>query len=362
MAVNKTFCRCLPGLFGPNSPPAPIWGDRESLTCLSNTLSTGLTISEKTSTTGQSEADHATQTAVTRLQNAGRIPKNLFEIQTLSDGQRSALGFEPRVPPAGPSMQDFGVPPFQELDLAEFLAALRFVAHFSELRSGYKPVFQVGILTMIAHGVKPEFFAQVFVSEVGLVTDTIWLYRWCAVSSEGDGTGSTYTEHWRPFDGPLDAQQQQQDQSSTKKTPATANHTQTTTSTKPKKKQPTRPRKKPKKKPELPHAHLTNPQLFALDPDQIQGSILLRLAQSHSNQEICALINANHEPGVDVYGQPQAQRIRSVNVITKRLTHAIKGASKASGRSEREIRAQLAEAKRVRGVAHKGKVDVGVYG
>jgi hypothetical protein len=51
-----------------------------------------------------------------------------------------------------------------------------------------------------------------------------------------------------------------------------------------------------------------------------------------------------------------------VNVITKRLTHAIKGASKASGRSEREIRAQLAEAKRARGVAHKGKVDVGVYG
>jgi hypothetical protein len=360
-AVKTMFCRCLLGLFGPGSPPAPIWGERESLACLSNTLSTGLTISEKTSTTGQSEANHATQTAITHLQDAGRIPKDLFEVQTLTDGQRSALGFEPRLLPAGASMQDFGVPPFRQLDLADFLAALRFVAHFSELKSGYKPVFQVGILTMIAHGVEPEFFAQLFVSDTGLVTDTIWLYRWCAVSSAGDGTGRTYTEHWRAFDGPVDVPQQ---------VPAAVDGAQTATSSdaknpKQNKKQPPRPKKRTQKKklrPEVPHAHLSDSQLFALDPDQIQGSILLRLAQSHSNQEICALINANHEPGVDIYGQPQAPRIKSVNVITKRLTQAIKGASKASGRSEREIREQLAQAKRMRGVAHKGKVDVGVYG
>jgi hypothetical protein len=365
MAVKNMFCRCLPGLFGPDSAPAPIWGERESLACLSNTLNTGLSISEKTSTTGQSEAVHATHTAVTRLQIAGRIPNDFFEVQTLTDGQRSAFGFEPRVLPAGSSMQGCGVPPFQELDLADFLAALRFVAHFSELKSGYKPVFQVGILTMIAQGVTPEFFAQMFVSDDGLVTDTIWLYRWCIVSPKDDGTGSTYTEHWRAFDGPVDAQQQQnQGQSSTNRAPTTSSDPKNPKQTK---KQPSRlkQQKKPRKRkprPEIPHAHLSDPQLFALDPDHIQGSILLRLAQSHSNQEICALINANHEPGVDIYGQPQAPRVKSVNVITKRLTHAIKGASKATGRSERNIREQLALAKRSRGVAHKGKVDVGVYG
>jgi hypothetical protein len=376
MAVNTMFCRCLPGLFGPNSAPAPIWGDRESLACLSNTLNTGLAITKQTLTTGQSEADNATQTAVTRLQQAGRIPNDLFKIQNLSDEHRSALGFEPRMLPAGSSMQDWGVPPFQELDLADFLAALRFVTRYSELKSGYKPIFQVGILTMIVQGVEPEFFAQLFVSDAGLVTDTIWLYRWCVVSSDNEGTGNTYTEHWRAFDGPPNAQQQQssmsyQDQSSINRAPDTTGYVHTTTTSPdrktPKAKQKQQPphlRKHPKKKhrPETPHAHLSDTQLFALDPDLIQNSILLRLAQSYSNHEIFELINANHEPGVEIDGEPQQRRVKSVNVITKRLTHAIKEASKASGRSEREIRVQIAEAKRSRGVAHKGKVDVTVYG
>ena len=372
MAVNKMFCRCLTGLFGPNSAPAPVWGDRESLACLSNTLNTGLTIPAQTSTTGRSEADHATQTAVTRLQNTGRIPNDLFIIQTLSDEQRSALGFEPRILPAGSSMQDWGVPPFQELDLADFLASLRCVARYSELKSGYKPIFQVGILTMLVQGVKPEFFAQLFVSDAGLVTDTIWLYRWCVVSLDDDSAGSTYTEQWRAFDGPVALQQQGftsfQNQSSTNRALATADNTQpipttittTTKSNQPKRKQQNKPPKRPR--PEPPHAHLSTPQLLALDPDLIQNSILLRLAQSHSNAEIFALVNANHAPGVDAYGAPRAQRIRSVNVITKRLTHAIKGAAKATGRSEREVRVQLAEARRAGGVVNKGKVDVGVYG
>ena len=375
MAVNTMFCRCLPGLFGPTSDPAPIWGDRESLACLSNTLDTGLSIPKQTSTIGQSEADHAIQTALTRLQNAGRIPNDLFKIQTLSDDQRSALCFEPRVLPAGSSMQEWGVPPFQELDLADFLAALRFVTRYTELKSGYKPIFQVGILTMIVQGVKPEFFAQLLVSDAGFITDTIWLYRWCVVSSDDDGAGSTYTEHWRCFDGPVDAQQQQnfasfQDQSSTNRAPATLDSAQTTI-IKSEQHQPDQKPPRPKKnrhppkrraRPEIPHAHLSTAQLFALDPDLVQNSILLRLAQSHSNQEIFHIINANHAPGVDVYGEPQLLRIKSVNVITKRLTHAIKGAAKATGKSEREIRLQLAEARRMGGVVNKGKVDVGVYG
>lgn len=410
MAVNVMLCRSIPGLFGPESHPAPIWGDRESLACLANTIETGLSISEQTSTTGQSEATHAIQLSITRLQQAGRIPDDLFKIQNLSDDQRSALGFEPRALPPGSSMQDWGVPPFQKLDLADFLAALRFVSRHSELKSGYKPVFQVGILTMIAQDVDPEFFAQLFVSDAGLVTDTIWLYRWCVVSSDDGGASSRYAERWRAFDIPAIAQQQDstspQDLLSIKREPPSLDHTQATLSpsTNPiptpspdQKHKPTPLRRKDRPlkphRPEFPHAHLSDSQLFALDPDRIQGAILLRLAQSHSNQAIYERINAEHQQAChephhqprrqpyhqqqqlnqqqchikvdadeDQKQQQQQQRIKSVNVITKRLTQAIKSASRASGRSERAIRLQLAEAKRSRGVAHKGKVDVGIYG
>ena len=396
MTAPMMLCRYLP-IFGPNSTPAPIWGDRESLACLANTLNTGLTISETPSPTRQSEAPRAIQTALTRLQQAGRIPHDLSKVQNLSDDQRSALGFEPRILPPGSSMQDWGVPPFQELDLADVLAGLRFIARFSELKCGYKPVFQVGIITMIAQGVEPQFFAQLFVSDAGLVTDTIWLYRLCVVSLDDDNNGgaaagSKYVEHWCAFDNDnVFAEQQhssRQDLSSTSKGgPATTtdHHTQTTITTGTDPNNPSTPkpnpqpqphqqqqnqqppfRKRPHNRPyrrEFPHAHLSDAQLLALDPDLIQGAILLRLAQSHSNQEIYQLINANHHPGFDLDDkEQQQQRVKSVNVITKRLTHAVKAASRSTGRSEREIRVQIAEAKRRRGVVHKGKVDVGVYG
>jgi len=378
------FCRYLP-VFGPNSTPAPIWGDRESLACLDNTLNTGLTISEPMPPSGQSEATHAMQTALTRLQQAGRIPNDLSKVQNLTDDQRSALGFEPRVLPQGSAMQDWGVPPFQELDLADCLAGLRFIARFSELKIGYKPIFQVGILTMITQGVVPEFFAQLFVSDAGLINDTIWLYRRCVMSpDENGGTGiSKYVEHWRGFGSDVDSQpqyQQQQQESSaplqgqfpaTNGAPSTIDHAQIITTTNPNTPKPTsqlqpqqQNQRTPRKRlrPEFQHAHLSDAQLFALDPDLIQGAVLLRLAQSYSNQAIYQRINANHAPGMDLYGQEQQRRVKSVNVITKRLTHAIKSASRTSGRSEREIRVAIAEAKRSRGVSHKGKVDVTPYG
>jgi hypothetical protein len=382
-------CRFLNDIFGPGSGALPVWGSRETLACLAEALSAGLSISYSTSKTGLSESSHARNIAIEWLQRTGRAPNDLRRRSGLSDEQCSMLGFEPKAAATDPafSVQDMGVPSFRNLDVADLLAALRFVARYRELMAGStgsKPVFQVGILTLTIQGREQQFFAQTLVAELGEVTDTVWLYRWCVWGLDG-----RYEEHWRAFDGPADAsphttsilssQQQIHLPSPTDYTntpnPPYATPTTPSYQRNPKKRKPSdstsshsqneppqkriRPSTPPsaaaRYKPwqHFQHAPLSDDQLFAVASNLLQGAAILRLAHSYSNQDIFKRINAT---------RPAEAGIKSVNVITKRISHAVKLEAEATGRSERAIRAQISEAKSLRGVAHKGKVDVTPYG
>lgn len=349
-------CRFLFGLFGPNSEAAPVWGNKQTLALLSNALDSGLSIADTKSTTGQSEASHAMETAVGWLQKSGKAPFDLQKMSGLSDEHRIALGFEPASVASDPaaSVQDMGVPPSKELDMAVFLAALRFVARYQQITTGFKPVFQVGVLTLTVQGMENQFFAQTLAAEAGEATETVWLYRWCVVGLDGE-----YEEHWRPFDSPVDVnpnppvvipQQQTTIHSPSNHINARKRSHAAFTSTPPQ-----APLKKTRQKryQHFQHAHLSDAELFASPSDLIQGDAILRLAHSYSNQDIFHRVNAGRSDGTGV---------KSVNVITKRLSHAVEAAAKTSGKSEQEIRTEISDSKKARGVRHKGKIDVTPYG
>jgi hypothetical protein len=353
---SQMACRFLNGLFGPNSEPAPVWGDQQDLALLARALDAGLSICNTVSTAGLSEASHAMETAVGWLQKTGKAPIDLQKVLSLSDEQRVAFGFEPSAVASDPaaSVQNMGVPPFQNLDVAEFLAALRFVARYQQLKTGFKPVFQVGVLTLTVQGREQQFFAQTLATELGEVTETVWLYRWCVHGVDGQ-----VDEHWRTFDGPagtsaLSTGVPSHQQTTTHNATDHGNHFSSpdapsvATSPQPKARKP-----RVKGWQHFQHAHLSDNELFAAPPHLLQGGVILCLAHNYSNQEIFENINT---------AQPQGSGIRSVNVITKRLTHAIQAEAEASGRSVQDIRAQIAEAKSSRGIVHKGKVDVTMYG
>lgn len=350
-------------LFGPDSPSTPIFGNNATLNLLAQHIATGLSIANTTSKTGNSESSHAIEIATSRLQLAGRMPMDLETLRGLSEQQREALGFEPMTLDPDDSMQYFGTPPFKELDIAQLLAALRFAARCQQLKSGFKPVFQVGIVTMTVNGYEQVFFAQSLQAENGEVTDTIWLYRWVIMGLDGE-----YEEHWRPFDGPVTAQafvpmgnvpmpaiQQQLQpphQPSQTSPPTYQQQQQTQPPTSP----PPPPVPKPRKHRQqhyetFAHTHLTDDELFSSPPEMIQGEAIMRLAESYSNGEIFSRLSAAH-PG----------KIRNVNVITKRLTHAIESAARAEGVPAAEVRARIRAAKEAKGVAHKAKRDVTPYG
>jgi hypothetical protein len=250
-----------------------------------------------------------------------------------------------------------GVPPFKELDMAIVLANLRAVARYQELLTGIKPVFQVGVLTLTVSGIDHQFFAQTLSAEAGEATDTVWLYRWCTMEIDGQ-----YEEHWRPFDAPMGVQSNPHTTLPPNQTilPNPTDHrvvpnpAETTPNPTPPQQPPKRPRApKHKRWQHFEHKYLSDDELFAAPADLLQGPAILRLAHSYSNQAIFDRINA---------ARPEGTGIRSVNVITKRLTHAIQAAAKASGRSVQEIRAEVTAAKSRNGVRHKGKVDVAPYG
>jgi hypothetical protein len=349
-------CRFLNGLFGSNSDPVPVRGGRQDLSLLARALDAGLSVNNTMSTIGLSEACHAMEATVGWLQKSGKVPMDLQDVSTLSDEQRAAFGFEPTAVASDPaaSVQTMGVPPFQNLDMAKFLAALRFVARYQQLMTGSKPVFQVGVLTLTVQGSDQQFFAQTLATELGEVTETVWLYRWCVYSVDDQ-----VEEHWRAFDGPastsalpigVSSHQQttfrnatdQNNRSSSPDTPLAGTSLQLRA-------------RKPRVKDwqHFQHKPLTDDQLFASNPNHLQGDAILRLAHGYSNQDIFENINA---------AQPQGRGIRSVNVITKRLTHAIQIEAEATGRSVQDIRAEIAEAKSSRGVVHKGRIDVTMYG
>ena len=352
-------CRFLFNVFGPGTSVVPVWGAKESIVALSRALEAGLSIHNTTSTTGKSEASHAVETVVGWLQRTGKAPFNLQKISGLSDEQRKDYGFEPRTEAMDPaaSVQDMGVPPFKDLDMAIFLASLRVVARYQELLTGSKPVFQVGVLTLTVQGAGHQFFAQTLMTEAGEATDTVWLYRWCTMDLNGQ-----YEEHWRPFDAPMAApsypdvalpQNQAVLPNPTDHSVAVSNPPETTQNPDPPQ-QPVKRQRAPKHKrwQHFEHQYLSDDELFAAPADLLQGPAILRLAHSYSNQAIFDRINA---------ARPEGTGIKSVNVITKRLTHAIQGAARASGRSVQEIRAQVTAAKYRNGVRHKGKVDIAPY-
>jgi hypothetical protein len=347
-------CRFLNGLFGPNSAPAPILGSQQNLTLLARALDAGLSMSNTTSTTGLSEASHAMETAVAWLQKTGKAPTDLQKVSSLSDEQRVALGFESTAVAFDPasSVQDMGVPPFNTLDMAKFLASLRFVARCQQLKTGFKPVFQVGVLTLTVQDSEKQFFAQTLATELGEVTETVWLYRWCVYGIDGQ-----VDEHWRAFDGPVDvqtlptgvpSQQHTNTHNATDHGNLSSSHSSVATSSQLKARKP-----RAKGWQHFEYAHLPDNELFAEAPSLLQGAVILHLAHRYSNQAIFENINA---------AQPQGSGIRSVNVITKRLTHAIQVEAQASGRSAQDIRAEIAETKSSLGVIHKMKVDVTGYG
>lgn len=349
---NTLACRFVSGLFGQNSEPAPVWGSRENLTRLAQALASGSSILQATSTTGVPECSHATTTVATQLQEAGRLPgmADLIKIQNLSDEQRIALGFEPRVPDSE-SMQDMGVPPFKDVNVSSFIDALRFAARMQEVRSGSRPILQVGILTLTVQGIEQQFFAQTLAVEAGEVTDTVWLYRWCIMGLDGQ-----HEEHWRPFHNIVNAPNATMQQDLTPPSQTGSYQTATATNAAEQPSQQPQPQKRTRKPrtrrfQSFRHQHLSDAELFRAPADLLQGDAILRLSHSYSNQEIFERINANTPNGV-----------RSVNVVTKRLTHAIQDAAKASGRSEREIRAEIVQAKTRNGVKNKSKVDVSPYG
>lgn len=348
---NTLACRFVSGLFGQNSEPAPVWGSRENLTHLAQALASGSSILQATSTTGVPECSHATTTVATQLQEAGRLPgmADLIKTQNLSDEQRIALGFEPRNP-WSESMQDMGVPPFKDLNVSQFIDALRFAARMQEIQTGSRPILQVGILTLTVQGIEQQFFAQTLAVEAGEVTDTVWLYRWCIMGLDGQ-----YQEHWRPFDNIVNATNatMQRDLNQSSQTGFYQTATSTDAADQQPQPQPQKRTRKPRTRrfQSFRHQHLSDAELFRAPADLLQGDAILRLSHSYSNQEIFERINANTPNGV-----------RSVNVVTKRLTHAIQDAAKASGRSEREIRAEIVQAKTRNGVKNKSKVNVSPYG
>lgn len=352
----SSTCRFLKGLFGPQSGSVPVWGHQDTLAQLALALDAGLSISNTTPTTGISEASHAMETAVGWLQKNGKAPYNLQNVSALSDEQRIAHGFEPSTALKDPatSVQNMGIPPFKDLNMAMFLAGLRVAARYQQLTTGVKPVFQVGVVTLTVQGIEQQFFAQTLLAELGEVTDTVWLYRWCITGLYGQ-----YEEHWRAFDGPVGSTPQAHVMPQTvyydaANSSASSNPSDTASEFASLHQEPKQTRA-PKHKcwEHFEHACLSDDELFAGPSELLQGDAILRLAHSYSNQAIFDRINAAH---------PEGMRIKSVNVITKRLTHAIQLAAQAYGRSVHDIRAQITEAKSQCGVRHRGKVDVTPYG
>jgi hypothetical protein len=357
--ASAMSCRFLNGVFGPGTNAVPIWGDKENLATLAHAVEIGLSIHNTTSTAGNSEASHAMEAVIGWLQRTGKAPSDLQRISGLSDEQRNDFGFEPATIATDPaaSIQNMGVPPFKHLDMAIFLARLRVIARYQELLTGLKPVFQVGVLTLTVQGTHQQFFAQTLMAEAGEATDTVWLYRWCSMHFDGQ-----YEEHWRPFDCHMDAQPYPDIPSpqvqTTLPNPTDNSVLPNPPETTPKPTPPQQPPKKPraprhKRWQHFEHKYLCDDELFAAPADLLQGPAILRLAHSYSNKAIFDRINA---------ARPEGTGVRSVNVITKRLTHAIQAAAKASGRDAQEIRAEVTAAKSRNGVRHKGKVDVAPYG
>lgn len=106
------------------------------------------------------------------------------------------------------------------------------------------------------------------------------------------------------------------------------------------------PTKKTASKQPFQHAHLSDDELFNLEPELISKDVLLRLACKYNERDIFDRVNAVTPNG-----------IKGVNIINCRLFYAMQVAAKASGRTVQDIRREVAEAREKNGVVREEKVD-----
>jgi hypothetical protein len=106
------------------------------------------------------------------------------------------------------------------------------------------------------------------------------------------------------------------------------------------------PAKKTAVKQPFQHAHMSDEELFSLEPKLISKDVLLRLACKYNERDILNRVNAVTPNG-----------IKGVNIIHCRLFYAMQVAAKASGRTVQDIRKEVAEAREKGGVVREEKAD-----
>lgn len=363
-------CRFFNNIF---SCAAPVWADQKTLTALQSAIDSDAKITDDAKYADpDTGADEAMDAALMQLQFDGM---NAHDFRDLIDrAQEAAVANPPQLPDNIRdlfSFRNLGNPSYLKIDIMLIVEILRFISRFKEQHTSNKHVLQLGVLTMTVQGKSNSYNAQTFPAEVGVATNTVWLYRWCTYAEDG-----TYEEQWRPFLRGLSqvgtaarhparamampkqlAPKEKSTGIVSSKRPLESDHSEAklnglqlpmnaTMAEQPQAKRPRRDNRYRK----FNHWALTDDQLFAGDPVMLQGDCIIRLAHGYSNQEIMNRINALHP-----------RTIASVNVITKRLTHAIDYASEATGKTAIQIRQEIAEAKAANGVNHKAKIDTSGY-
>jgi len=362
-------CRFINGVF---SCEAPVWADQVTLTALQAAADSGYKISNDGEyRDGVLGADKAIGIVLQRLELDGIIPYDINAVLDKADqaGIPETLDVSEEIKELL-SLKCMGNPAYVHVNIAHLLEVLRFMARFKEQRIGHKPIFQVGILTLSVKGTSKNFNAQIFAAEEGIATENVWLYRWCVYQQ-----GGHYEEYWRPFAKTTDQvygsavlrgqaaamtqhpfQPTATSHTVSRKRPLGADETAAQHNayrmppTAPPQGEPQAKRRRNNRFNDFNHWALSDDQLFAGDPYMVQGSCMIRLAHGYNNQEIMRRINAHH-PGA----------ISSVNVITKRLTHAIEKAAEDTGKTSTQIRQEIANAKAANGVEHKAKIDTSTY-
>ncbi|OQO02231.1 hypothetical protein B0A48_11785 [Cryoendolithus antarcticus] len=370
-------CQVITGLYGPQSSAVPVFGTPAALTALKSAVDHGLVVRNATSPR-LVESEHAFQIAVQAVVQDNTI---FAELDLLSDAHQhqhvsfqNALRGRPLCADAFDiNICDFDAQYADEWVVAGYLKILRRLSQLRHDRGERKAIFQVGLLVMsMTEDTLAHFLARVYSSDLGDVTHTIWLYRWTYTGDDG-----LRREHWRgfaaadhaiqsdrrPLSGSIMQENLEPPLCSPELVPYDPAH---------------RPRRKgqtdqdeigpqtPLDRPPIPydrppkrqrissvdHWHLSDDEVFQLEHHHIQQDVIFRLAHSYSNKEIFERINAV---------RPPEQRIKTPNVITKRLTHAYELEARKQGREVDEIRREVEAEKNARGVKHKMKVEVATY-
>jgi len=351
-------CRFIKHLFGPKTPAVPVYGSSAAIDELNVAISRdGLFIQPQ----GTPEPSNNIKIAYQHLQQKGVFPQTeqlkVLHDTTMQGGEAMSVGmkdFDVSLPP-----EVTGSPPFKVLDIMRVLGTLRIVEKYYDeyvsqvLGDPETHAYQLGVITMTKRaGDGPSFNVQLFQSKADAEpTGTLWLYRWCIFNGVGG-----YDEQWRAVgDGKFDMKTlpettpmvpeltakftKKRARDDTDRTdenidpdnspPVPSTHTQ-------------RPAKRHRQR----RASIPDEQLFSHDPDNIRGEIILRLAHHYSNAELLDRINT----GLAAKG---LQRIKNANVITRRITIAIKAQADDDEKNVKIIRKSLNGARRANGVRER---------